>query len=338
MNDDKTAFCVECGKKKAYTVISRREKITIRGTEFTYVEQTAYCADCKEEVYVPEINDQNVQAREDAYRENAGLITIQGINEILNKYDIGAGPLAKLMGFGEVTINRYINGQLPSRANSDALMNLKKSYRKMEEYLQKNGNKISENAYKKCRAAVDKLKRIYGNGKIDIVARYLLHKDPDITPMALQKMLYYAQAFYKAIFDTSIFNDRCEAWAHGPVYRDVYFKYRDFGYDPIKLSDIDFDMQESGLTAKEVSFLDAIIAAFGCYSASVLRNMTHNEQPWIEARGSLRPTDRCSNEIDSNSIDRYFKKVVEKYNMINPCDIAKYSRSMAEKIWYSRFN
>lgn len=57
----------------------------IRGISFSYVEQTAYCSECGEEVYVPEINDLNVIAREDAYRKAAHLITIEEINCLLKK-------------------------------------------------------------------------------------------------------------------------------------------------------------------------------------------------------------------------------------------------------------
>ena len=103
----KEVFCIECGDYKTFTIKTTREEITVRGVTFSYLEQTAYCSECGEEIYVPEINDINVQAREDAYRKASRLITVTEVNEILKKYNIGAGPLAKLLGFGDVTINRY---------------------------------------------------------------------------------------------------------------------------------------------------------------------------------------------------------------------------------------
>ena len=207
----------------------------------------------------------------------------------------------------------------------------------MEEYLETNKGKISATAYKKCRLAIDKLKPIYSGNKIDATARYLLHKDSDITPMALQKMLYYAQSFFQAMYHTPLFTDTCQAWAHGPVYRDIYVKYRDYQYDPIKLSDSEFDQDLSGLTEDEMSFLDGIIAAFGNFSASALRNMTHQEEPWIKARGSLQPTDRCSNVIDRHVIDTYFQRIVDHYQIKTPQDISKYSTDMFHSIYQPYF-
>ena len=68
-------FCINCGVERQYTVKSNRRELTIRGIKFSFVEHIAYCTECNEEVYVPEINDENVQAKEDAYREAAHLIT-----------------------------------------------------------------------------------------------------------------------------------------------------------------------------------------------------------------------------------------------------------------------
>lgn len=331
MKGRSTAICTDCGCKTPYTVKSHLEELTVREITFSYVEHSTYCTQCGKEVYVPEISDENVQSREDAYRKAAKLITVSEINEILEKYSIGAGPLAKVLGFGDITINRYIAGQLPSKSHSEKLLEVRASHKKMENYLEINKEAISPVAYNKCRAAIDQLNSIYGDSKIEVVTRYMLSKSVDITPLALQKMLYYAQAFFYALFEKTLFNDPCQAWAHGPVYPDVYYKYREFGYDPIKLPEIEFNDELSGLSISEINLLDAIIAAFGRYSGTTLRWMTHNEQPWLETRGSLRPTDRCVTIISSDLINKYFAKIVEEYNIVNPCDITRYSEYMASK-------
>ena len=148
------AFCVGCRDDKAYIIKPQRAENEIRGIRFSYIELVAYCADCGEEIYLPEVNDANVEAQEEAYREAAGLISISEINRILGKYNIGAGPLAKIMGYGDITINRYVGGQLPSKKHSDELLEILASHRKMEITLEKNKEKISLIAYKKCRDAL----------------------------------------------------------------------------------------------------------------------------------------------------------------------------------------
>lgn len=119
-------FCIECGNFSEYEIRSEQIQCEVRGTPFTCTEETAYCRECGEAVYVPEMNDRNVQAREDAYRKAAGLISVEEMN---------AEPLGLVLGFGKVTINRYIGGQLPSKANSEKLFEVLRSRRKMAELL-----------------------------------------------------------------------------------------------------------------------------------------------------------------------------------------------------------
>lgn len=327
-----TAFCLNCGCKMEYKKVCKRVEIEVRGLKFECVEAMAICTDCGTELYVPEINDENAQAREDSYRRAAGLITVDGIQAIMKKYNIGAGPLAQALGFGEITINRYLTGQIPSKGNSEILLEVLASYRKMDSHLEENKDSVSPVAYRKCREKLDEFIDLYGDRKIEVITRCMLHKVSDITPLALQKILYYAQAFYYTIFGVELFNDACQAWAHGPVYPDIYYKYRAFGYNPIDdpMLEVDEDLNE--LTNREVDFIDSVISVFGCYSGTALATLTHNEKPWIDARGNLLPGDRSVTEIPKEAIHSYFKQMADCYHIINPCDMKNYSEAMAERL------
>ena len=326
------SFCLRCGSERSYRVHSSRSEATVRGISFSFVENRAYCSECGEEVYVPAINDANAQAREDAFRKASGLITVDEIQRILKKYNIGAGPLAKALGFGEITINRYLNGHIPSRQNSDILLKILSSHKEMEKYLEANHESVGTLAYSKCREQLDKLNELYGSCKIEVIVRYFLRKVSDITPLALQKMLYYTQAFYFALFGTELFTDSCQAWVHGPVYPDVYYKYREYGYNPIDAPELESDEMTGELTTRETEFLNAIISAFSCYSGTTLAKMTHSERPWQNARAGLLPEDRCVTEINPTDIHTYFRQIIEMYQIINPCDIKKYSTAMYKSI------
>ena len=62
-------FCICCGKKHPFIVKMAQEEVFIRGITISYQEQTAYCIECGNEVYVPITNDNNALARERAYRK-----------------------------------------------------------------------------------------------------------------------------------------------------------------------------------------------------------------------------------------------------------------------------
>lgn len=69
MSDNGTAYCIECGKKTEYSINVQLVTMDICGVRFKYIEQEAHCAKCWEPIYVPEINDSNVDSRVKAFEE-----------------------------------------------------------------------------------------------------------------------------------------------------------------------------------------------------------------------------------------------------------------------------
>jgi uncharacterized phage-associated protein len=157
----------------------------------------------------------------------------------------------------------------------------------------------------------------------------MLYKCEDITPLALQKALYYVQGFYYAFEGRFLFDEDCEAWVHGPVYRDVYNRYSSYRFDPIESVEA-FD--ESVFETSEKAILDSVIKSVCCYSGKILEKFTHLEKPWRHTRGGL-PVDAHSNRIISKElIGEYFFAVKEKFCMLTPGDIEGYSKAIFEQI------
>lgn len=69
-NKDGKTFCIECGRRTRYETNIGWETITVKGITFTYLRLTARCCVCGNEIYVPEVNDANVKARECAYKRS----------------------------------------------------------------------------------------------------------------------------------------------------------------------------------------------------------------------------------------------------------------------------
>ena len=116
-------------------------------------------------------------------------------------------------------------------------------------------------------------------------AKYFLYlaqqnDDDSISNMKLQKLLYYAQGFYLAIFDTELFSERLEKWVHGPVVPSIYHAYKQFGNQPIPYEG-DLDVDNLDTDAREL--LDEVYEVIGQFSAYVLRNKSHKEPPWQNA-------------------------------------------------------
>jgi len=119
------------------------------------------------------------------------------------------------------------------------------------------------------------------------IANYMLSKKA-LTPKQVQKLLYYAYSLYLVKYNENyeqenmnkLFDDKIEAWEHGPVIRAVYdyMKKVAFSYQPVTCKG------KVELSEKRIeNFIDKILSVYGQYSGYELELMTHAERPWNEA-------------------------------------------------------
>jgi uncharacterized phage-associated protein len=326
------AYCEECRNDVPYTIKETALTGKIKGTEYHYTGKEAHCTDCGALVYVSEINDHNLKALYDAYRLQNGIVPLEIILAIPEKYDIGKRPLSLLLGWGEQTFSRYCDGDLPTKQYSEILNRIYNDPAYYAKLLESGkGNLKTTAAYEKSKKAIDALLGVPHNdqSKINTAIQYLLYQCEDVTPLALQKALYYIQGFYYAFYKTFLFSESCEAWVHGPVYHDIYVRYRDYRYDSITQNS-DFD--ESALTTSEKAVFDSVINNLCCYSGKILERFTHNETPWLSARGDLPISAPSERTISQESIGEYFTSVKAKYNMVKPNDIRAYAQDMFQSL------
>jgi putative zinc finger/helix-turn-helix YgiT family protein len=331
--DIKTTFCEHCRKDVLYTEKDELMNAELKGEIYNYYGKLAVCNECNNEIFVNEINDYNLEQLYNEVRKKNNIISLTNIMEIPEKYNIGKRPLSLLLGWGEQTFSRYYDGDMPTQQYSAIL---KRIYDEPSFYLsilETNKEKLkSKSAYEKSKLATDKLletQNVSNGEKIDVVGNYLVSKCEDITPLALQKLLYYVQGFYYAFTNKFIFEENCEAWVHGPVYRDIYFKYKEYRFDPIGITEV---IDNFNLTVSEKAIIDSVIKNLSCYSGKVLEAFTHAETPWLETRGDLPIAESSDRQIEKRLIGDYFSAVKEKTNMLNPSDIGVYSKKMFEQI------
>jgi len=326
--NERTVFCEECRDDVAYNVEEKEMVGTIRGVEYHYVGREAKCANCGAYVDVEEISMTNLKALYDVYRQENGIVSLEKIRAIPERYAIGKRPLSTLLGWGEHTFTRYADGDIPTRQYSETLNQLFDDPAYYLNILEENKDRLaSQQTYEKSRKAVEALiaKNMMLGEKIDAVIAYLLNQCEDITPLALQKSLYYIQGFFYAFYGRFLFAKDCEAWAHGPVYRDIYARYADYHFDPISKVK---SFNSSIFTTQEKAILDSVIRNICCYSGKILEAFTHNESPWINTRGDLPDGAASDKIIDRQMIGNYFIKIKEQYGMNSPRDIQLYTKDM----------
>lgn len=160
------------------------------------------------------------------------------------------------------------------------------------------------------------------------VANYFLDlADRDgvpVSPMKLQKLLYYAHGWHLAITDKPLLDEQVEAWQFGPVVASIYHEFKEFGPNPIKgtryhsilpkgqgfgfkISTPKIDECE-GDVAFVKDLIEKVWNVYKGYSAVQLSKMTHQPgSPWDLAWKAMGPVKRKSKDIDDEDIKKHFK-------------------------------
>jgi len=130
-----------------------------------------------------------------------------------------------------------------------------------------------------------------------------------LTHLKLQKLLYYAQGLSLAINEKPLFNDKIEAWEHGPVVSKVFNSFSKKGRQEISIQDSPCDIEalrEIEADEKTREILNLTYDNFAIYTAWQLRNMTHIKNgPWDKFYEKGK-----NKKIPNNVIGDYFKKEV----------------------------
>lgn len=329
---NKIVFCPECRKDVKFSVKEKEDSAELKGEFYEFTSKIAYCHECGSEVYVPEINDENLESLYDAYRQKHDIISLEEIRFIPEKYNIGKRPLSLLLGWGEQTFSRYYEGDMPTKQYSDKLIQVLTDPTYYLSLLESGKENLkSDKAYEKSKMATERLLYIAAppQSTLDTVAYYLISQCQDITHLSLQKALYYVQGFYFAFFERFLFEDDCEAWVHGPVYRDIYKRYSGYCYDPIDTIE---EPDISYMPAEEKILLDSVVKHLCCYSGKTLESFTHVETPWISTRGNLPAEVSTDKVIPKQIIGTYFSLVKDKYRMLTPANIKDYAQDMFSKL------
>lgn len=132
----------------------------------------------------------------------------------------------------------------------------------------------------------------------DIANYFLTFTNEDfgdvISNLKLQKLVYYAQGFHLALYDEPLFLDKIYAWQHGPVVESLYHEYKEHGSNGIPVPEVNSELYPEKIR----ELLNNIYDIYGQFSAWKLRNMTHEESPWLETP--------LNSEITPESMKRFF--------------------------------
>lgn len=326
--EKKLVICEDCRKRVSYSVEEVNLSSTLKGEKFEYSGKKAICDECGNEVYVSEVEEYNKNQVYDAYRERYGIISLDKIREIPVKYNIGKRPLSLLLGWGELTFTRYYDGYIPTKQYSDILIKIYDDPIEFSELMENNISRLdSPSTIEKSRKAIQKLlcEDFFKLTKIEQATQLILCLNGDITNLVLQKVLYYVQGFYFAFYGKFIFDDDCQAWVHGPVYRSIYDQFKGNRWNALSAQ---FEIPETAFEPEEFDIIRNVSDSFCIYGGKVLESFTHREKPWLITRLGLKPEESSQKSINKELIGEYFIRIKENYFIESPEKIGNYSRAL----------
>lgn len=144
-----------------------------------------------------------------------------------------------------------------------------------------------------------------------------------LTHIKLQKILYYVQATYMAKNGgTPLFTNDIEKWQYGPVVREVYSEFKDFGISHINTTRSylvreekgNFQLVDTDICAIEndINISSHIKEVFNCLkdiSAFDLVDRTHEEPMWKDLKHEI---------LSRNNVLKYTSEEMTEYFTNHP--------------------
>lgn len=312
-------YCYQCDVEGQIELKEEFQKNNIKGVIVETLVCLPYCLQCGSEVYVAEINDENLKKITQGYRNITGRILVSEIEQLLDMYNIGAKPLSILLGWGECTIPRYLKGQMPNIENSNKLKAITNNPHVFFELYNDNKDKLTNIAQKKIEGtmsnyietALTESNSIAEKSLIDFYSckpniyngmtnfnlkkltnsiLYFINNYGDVYITKMNKLLWYADMLCFKRNSFSITGMQYQRINYGPVplrYSWIYGSLSDI-YFNLEETERGTKMQpfkelnESCFLKEELQALFDVGEKFKHWYAGELSDYSHNERAYIE--------------------------------------------------------
>jgi putative zinc finger/helix-turn-helix YgiT family protein len=137
----KRAFCPNCEEYTKATSRIEKEAYNVRGEPIEVEAEVAICQKCGAKIFDEERDSRNLEKAYSHYREKHNLLPLNDIRRIREKYGLSQRALARLLGWGEITIHRYENGAIQDNAH-DKLLRLVEDPQNMRKFFKANRDKL----------------------------------------------------------------------------------------------------------------------------------------------------------------------------------------------------
>ncbi|MCD8326568.1 MAG: DUF4065 domain-containing protein [Lachnospiraceae bacterium] len=309
-------YCEECGKEVETKVVAKKEIYNVCGEAIEVNARVLVCADCGEEFYCEELDNETLLASYNEYRRRHKLLFPDEIKDIREQYGLSQRSFAKLLNWGDKTIRRYENGSIQDKSHNSLLVFLREP-ENMRYYLAENEVMLEERQKAKLIRTIDAMEqkeecragnRLSGmffadkasieNGfkefdyeKLCAMVLFFTHKTAEILKVKLIKLLNYSDMIYYQENGVSMSGSRYIHLPFGPVPQNYEMIFGMMEMDQIAHVEIKFDngyekhqvipdceLREGELTPQEMEVLERVYSRFENFGSAEISNYSHREK------------------------------------------------------------
>lgn len=130
--------------------------ISVKGEEVEIKSNITICNKCGQRVFNQDVDGKNLELAYSIYRKKHNLLSPTEIVNTRQKYSLSQRALAKLLEWGEITINRYETGSIQDSAHNEVLRFIAEP-KNMREIYENNNQFLSESVREKLGKRIDAL-------------------------------------------------------------------------------------------------------------------------------------------------------------------------------------
>lgn len=154
--------CPFCGYAHEVQVMEYQAKTVIKGEAVEYGNLVCRCDKAGKEFSPPKVQEESLFRAREAYKKKKGLLTAAEIKEIRDFYDLTQKEYARLLGVGDVTVQRYETKQIQDGIYDEAMRMTRKNPSWCLSLLEMHKADFSTEQYEKIRKTVVERIRQFG--------------------------------------------------------------------------------------------------------------------------------------------------------------------------------
>lgn len=237
---------------------------------------------------------------------------------MMRRYEIGKKPLSRLMGWGDTTVMRYLDGVEPNREFAGKLLYLAEHPVAYADMLENNKEKLTEAAYRKTRRAV--YREIFCDRSTEAMQFVVALADGDIAPYRVIMVLYYAQVCSMVLRGQPLFEEDVD-FSPGQqlVYPRMYQQLKEQGVRLLQPETVSFSTEEQ-------DYLKQVYLVLNGYSPNALKALHARAKKRIR-----RHLKTQADHIPADVLKGQYESAFHKSGIEAPEDLKKYFAEALKK-------